>query len=101
MSPSRWASPDDAGLPLDDHTAGPQAGPISDFMKGFTVTRVNRLLLPAAGLTLALLAGCTTYTFPDGSRETLWGVPAEDETKTREERQAEPIEYRVPGEIPE
>ncbi|WP_240618221.1 hypothetical protein [Halomonas heilongjiangensis] len=65
------------------------------------MTRVNRLLLPTAGLTLALLAGCTTYTFPDGSRETLWGTPPEDETKPREERQAAPIEYRVPGEIPE
>ncbi len=59
------------------------------------------LLLPTAGLTLALLAGCTTYTFPDGSQETLWGVPTEDETKTREERQAEPLRYRVPGEMPE
>ncbi|WP_290783632.1 hypothetical protein [Halomonas sp.] len=59
------------------------------------------LLLPTAGLILALLAGCTTYTFPDGSQETLWGVPTEDETKTREERQAEPLRYRVPGEMPE
>ncbi|MBB3329175.1 hypothetical protein BDK63_000011 [Halomonas campaniensis] len=63
--------------------------------------RSRPLLLPAAGLALALLAGCTTYTFPDGSRETLWGVPTEDETKTREERQAEPLQYRVPGEMPE
>ncbi|MFY0990240.1 hypothetical protein [Halomonas sp. C05BenzN] len=63
--------------------------------------RSRHLLLPAAGLALALLGGCTTYTFPDGSRETLWGVPTEDETRTREERQAEPIEYRVPGEMPE
>lgn len=63
--------------------------------------RSRHLLLPAAGLALALLAGCTTYTFPDGSRETLWGVPTEDETKTREERQAEPLQYRVPGEMPE
>jgi len=65
------------------------------------VIRSRHLLLPAAGLALALLAGCTTYTFPDGSRETLWGVPTEDETKTREERQAEPLQYRVPGEMPE
>ncbi|PXX95644.1 hypothetical protein CR157_18110 [Halomonas sp. LBP4] len=69
-------------------------------MKGFIVTR-TKLLLPTAGLALVLLAGCTTYTFPDGSRETLWGVPAEDETRPPEERRAEPIEYRVPGKIPE
>jgi len=62
-----------------------------------------RHLLPFATFMIAgaLLAGCTTYTFPDGSRETLWGVPTEDETKTREERQAEPLKYRVPGEMPE
>lgn len=63
--------------------------------------RSRYLLLPTAGLTLALLVGCTTYTFPDGSQENLWGVPTEDETKTREERQAEPLRYRVPGEMPE
>ncbi len=48
-----------------------------------------------------LLTGCTTYTFPDGSQETLWGVPVEDETLTREERQQQAPRYRVPGEIPE
>lgn len=48
-----------------------------------------------------LLAGCTTYTFPDGSQETLWGVPADDETLTREERDRQPPRYRVPGEMPE
>ncbi|TDR56543.1 hypothetical protein DFP85_10355 [Halomonas ventosae] len=52
-------------------------------------------------LAMSLLAGCTTYTWEDGRRETVWGVPAEDETKTREERQAEGVEYREPGEIPE
>lgn len=64
------------------------------------MTTPNRLLA-AAGLALGLLAGCTTYTFPDGSRETLWGVPTEDETLTREERDAQPPRYRVPGEMPE
>lgn len=55
-----------------------------------------------AGLMLTLLAGCTTYTWEDGHRETVWGVPAEEETKRHEEdRQPDPIEYRVPGEIPE
>ncbi|MDN3520974.1 hypothetical protein [Halomonas ramblicola] len=61
----------------------------------------RHLLTPIAGLALALLAGCTTYTFEDGHRETVWGVPAEDETLTPEERQAQPIRYREPGELPE
>ncbi|MDN3557854.1 hypothetical protein [Halomonas maura] len=63
--------------------------------------RPHRVLLLATLLLTATAAGCTTYTWPDGSRETVWGVPAEDETKTREERQAEGVRYRVPGEIPE
>ena len=63
---------------------------------------MHRSIKPVAGvLALALLAGCTTYTWEDGRRETVWGVPAEDETMTREERQAEGVQYRVPGEIPE
>ncbi|MBZ0331325.1 hypothetical protein KZO25_13460 [Halomonas sp. ANAO-440] len=60
--------------------------------------------MPASGalLAIALLAGCTTYTFQDGSRETLWGVPAEEETRRFEDdRQAEGVRYRVPGEIEE
>ncbi len=60
--------------------------------------------LPASSALLAitLLAGCTTYTFQDGSRETLWGVPAEEETRRFEDdRQAEGVRYRVPGEIEE
>ncbi|WP_404297724.1 hypothetical protein [Halomonas sp.] len=63
--------------------------------------RSRHVLLPIIGLAIVMLAGCTTYTFPDGSQETLWGVPTEDETKTREERQAEPLRYRVPGDMPE
>lgn len=63
---------------------------------------MHRSIPPLAGLlAMALLAGCTTYTWEDGRRETVWGVPAEDETRTREERQAEGVEYREPGEIPE
>ncbi|MGM0983977.1 MAG: hypothetical protein ACQEXG_11215 [Pseudomonadota bacterium] len=63
---------------------------------------MHRLITSAAGmLVLALLAGCTTYTWEDGRRETVWGVPAEDETRTREERQAEGVQYREPGQIPE
>ncbi|MCE9662232.1 hypothetical protein LY622_02140 [Halomonas sp. M5N1S17] len=60
--------------------------------------------LPASGtlLAIALLAGCTTYTFQDGSRETLWGVPAEEESRRYEEdRQAEGVRYRIPGQIEE
>ncbi|WP_300272904.1 hypothetical protein [Halomonas sp.] len=54
-----------------------------------------------AALALALLAGCTTYTYPDRESETVWGVPAEDETLTPEERRNAPTRYRVPGEPPE
>ncbi|MBB3232962.1 hypothetical protein [Halomonas stenophila] len=63
--------------------------------------RIHRALLLATLLLFATTGGCTTYTWPDGSRETVWGVPAEDETRTREERQAEGVRYRVPGELPE
>jgi len=64
---------------------------------------MNRPLRSAAGLALALLlAGCTTYAWEDGRRETVWGVPAQEETKRHEEdRQPDPVEYRVPGELPE
>ncbi|PMR77573.1 hypothetical protein C1H69_03140 [Billgrantia endophytica] len=55
-----------------------------------------------AALPIVLLAGCTTYTFDDGSRETLWGVPAEEEARRHEDdRQAEGVRYRVPGEVEE
>ncbi|MGQ4877028.1 hypothetical protein ACOJCM_00460 [Billgrantia sp. LNSP4103-1] len=60
------------------------------------------MLRIAIPLSLALLAGCTTYTYEDGSRKTLWGVPAKEETRRYEEdRQAEGVRYRVPGEIEE
>lgn len=59
------------------------------------------LLLASLMLATVLLSGCTTYSWPDGSRETVWGVPAEDETKTEQERQQEAPRYRVPGEVPE
>ncbi|MGM0703754.1 MAG: hypothetical protein ACQEUG_15310 [Pseudomonadota bacterium] len=59
-----------------------------------------RSLLLITVLAFALLAGCTTYTFEDGHRETVWGVPAEDETLTQEERESQPPRYREPGEIP-
>lgn len=45
-------------------------------MKHLTLTR-----LPLCSLILlvAMLGGCTVSTFPDGSRETQWGVPQADE----------------------
>lgn len=52
-------------------------------------------------ITLASLAGCTTYTWPDGSKETVLGVAPEDENKRFEEQQADGVRYRIPGEIPE
>lgn len=55
----------------------------------------------AALLIVTTLNACTTYTWDDGRKETVWGVPAEDETKTQQEREAEGVQYRVPGEIPE
>lgn len=52
-------------------------------------------------ITLASLTGCTTYTWPDGSKETVLGVAPEDENKRFEEQQADGVRYRTPGEIPE
>ncbi|RDB43049.1 hypothetical protein DU490_09920 [Halomonas sp. DQ26W] len=65
--------------------------------------RATRLLpASAALLAITLLTGCTTYTFQDGSRETLWGVPTEEETRRFEDdRQAEGVRYRIPGQIEE
>ena len=62
-------------------------------------TRCASPLLAVASL--VLLAGCTTYTWPDGSQETVLGVVPEDENKRYEEQQAEGVRYRIPGEIPE
>lgn len=45
------------------------------------------------------LAGCTTYTWPDGTQKTVLGVPAQEENQRYEGRHSEPIEYRVPGQI--
>lgn len=62
--------------------------------------RSSSLFTILAGL--ALLAGCTTYTYEDGNHETLWGVPAEEEThRYEDDRQAEGVRYRVPGQIEE
>ncbi|MCA1771554.1 MAG: hypothetical protein LC677_02545 [Halomonas sp.] len=58
-------------------------------------------LATALCLLVTLLPGCTTYTWEDGSKETVLGVPAEDERLTEEERRAQGVRYRKPGEIPE
>ncbi|MGO2133655.1 MAG: hypothetical protein ACTH3D_12295 [Halomonas sp.] len=50
---------------------------------------------------LLLLSGCTTYTWDDGNRETVWGVPAEDETLAEQERQNRSVRHRTPGKLPE
>ncbi|UYG01445.1 MULTISPECIES: hypothetical protein [unclassified Halomonas] len=46
---------------------------------------------------LAGISGCTTYTWPDGSQETVIGVVPEDENQRFEEQRAEGARYRVPG----
>lgn len=64
----------------------------------------HRRTLSAALLALSsalLMSGCTTYTWQDGKKETVWGVPTEDETLTEQERQNEGVRYRTPGEMPE
>lgn len=65
----------------------------------------HRPTLPAkslfAILPLLLLAGCTTYTWPDGSQETVIGVVPEEENERYEEDQIEGVRYRIPDEIPE
>ncbi len=60
-----------------------------------------KLSLAVTAISLSLsLSGCTTYTWPDGKRKTVLGVPAQEENKRYEERQGDPIEYRIPGKIP-
>lgn len=56
--------------------------------------------LSAMLILLATLAGCTTYTWPDGSQETVLGVVPEDENRRYEEPQAEGVRYRTPSEVP-
>ncbi len=51
-------------------------------------------------LSSLLLTGCTTYTWPDGSQETVLGVVAEDENRQYEEPRADGVRYRKPGELP-
>lgn len=49
----------------------------------------------------AVISGCTTYTWPDGSRETVIGVPVEDENARYEDTQDGTVRYRIPGEVPD
>lgn len=48
-----------------------------------------------------LLSGCTTYTWPDGSQETVIGVVPEEENQRYEEERVDGVRYRIPDEIPE
>lgn len=52
-------------------------------------------------LILPLLAGCTTYSWPDGSQETVFGVVPEEENQRYEEERVDGVRYRIPDEIPE
>ena len=51
--------------------------------------------------TCLLLTGCTTYTWPDGSQETVVGVVPEEENQRYEEERVDGVRYRIPDEIPE
>ena len=64
--------------------------------------RKFRMSIPFITLGLLLpLTACTTYTWPDGSQETVLGVVPEDENRRYEEPQADGVRYHKPGEIPE
>ena len=52
-------------------------------------------------MTPLLLAGCTTYTWPDGSKETVIGVVPEEENQRYEEERVDGVRYRTPDELPE
>jgi hypothetical protein len=66
--------------------------------KRLAIPPVNCLL---AFLLLLLLAGCTTYTWPDGSQKTVIGVVPEEENQRYEEEQVDGVRYRLPDELPE
>ncbi|GEN27110.1 hypothetical protein HVA01_07560 [Halovibrio variabilis] len=64
----------------------------------------RRLALPINTLWVIvplLLTGCTTYTWPDGSQETVIGVVPEEENQRYEEERVDGVRYRIPDEIPE
>ena len=71
------------------------------FYQGEMPVRYKHLLCLCVAVMLGTaISGCTTYTWPDGSRETVIGVPAEDENARYEDTQAEATRHRTPGEIP-
>ena len=47
------------------------------------------LLFSLITVVLVSLTGCTTYTWPDGSQETVLGVPPEEENRRYEEQRAD------------
>ena len=64
-----------------------------------TLLTCGKILL--AGLTIAsALTGCTTYTWPDGSQETVVGVVPQDDNQRYEEPRAEGVRYRHPDDLP-
>lgn len=62
-------------------------------------------LLSAPLLIMAVLPGCTVNTFPDGSRETVWGVPQDTDSNNDQYRPGtirdETGEVRGQTELPE
>lgn len=68
----------------------------------FTKAVAARVATGLAGACLLLLAaGCTTYSWPDGRSETLFGVPPSSQYQEDRPPHETPLEYRVPGEVPE
>ncbi|WP_249976762.1 hypothetical protein [Vreelandella olivaria] len=75
--------------------------PVVSAPRFFLNRQKRRFTLCTLSLSMALtLVGCTTYTWPDGSQETVLGVAAEDDNRRYEEQQAEGVRYRIPGELP-
>lgn len=54
------------------------------------------IFMITVGLLLTLSA-CTTYTWPDGSQETVLGVVTEHDNQRHEEPHAEGVRYRLPS----
>ena len=71
-------------------------------MECLMLKRRNALLTATLlAMTPLLLAGCTTYTWPDGSQETVIGVVPEEENQRYEEERVDGVRYRIPDELPE
>lgn len=74
------------------------AASFSHCKRRYPSVRAVSYLFVAIGL--ISLAGCTTYTWPDGSQKTVIGVPTADENSRYEENTDTGPRYRVPGEVP-